>query len=94
MTTFKTSMQDVMGHCAQVPLLRQIVIGLQSIRLRNHPYMRRHPFDLQYGIDTSGLVPAWMLRTGSMSTPMPMPTPAVSRAAYGRPCRCRHGRRD
>jgi SAM-dependent methyltransferase len=27
--------------------------------------MRKHPFDLQYGIETSGLVPAWMLRTGT-----------------------------
>ena len=67
MDILKTSMRDVMGHCARVPLVRQMLIGLQNVRLRNHPYMRRHPFDVQYGIETSGLVPPWMLRTGTIA---------------------------
>ena len=67
MEPLKTTMRHVMGHCVRVPLVRQLVAGLQTARLRNHPYMRRHPFDSQYGIETSGLVPAWMLRTGSQA---------------------------
>ncbi len=65
MEPLKSSIRNVMAHCARVPVVRDLVVGMHSAKLRHHPYMRRHPLDEQYGIETSGLIPAWLLRSGS-----------------------------
>jgi SAM-dependent methyltransferase len=50
-----------LSHAARVPAMRQLFLAIHNLRHRHHPYMRRHPFDVAYGITTSGLLPAWLL---------------------------------
>jgi SAM-dependent methyltransferase len=37
------------------------MMTLQAFRLRGHPWLRPHPFDLVHGISTNGVLPPWLL---------------------------------
>lgn len=65
MAKLKEIIKGVVGYGGQTPVLRGALTALHSARHLRHPYMRKHPFDISYGIATSGLVPSWLLRSGS-----------------------------
>jgi Methyltransferase domain len=61
----KEVLRDVLGRGGRVPVIRELLTALNGARHRDHPYMRQHPFDCVYGTTTSGLVPSWLLQSGS-----------------------------
>lgn len=54
----------MLGYGVRVPLLRGILTNLHYLRYRDEPWMRKHPFDIEYGITTNGSLPPWLLRSG------------------------------
>ena len=53
---------DFMQRAMLMPQLRRICIRVPLLRAVYSGCLRRHPFDLQFGIDTSGLVDAFALQ--------------------------------
>ncbi len=49
---------------ARVPMLQRPLFALYSRLFPDAPWMRTHPFDRQFGTDTSGFLPNWLLRSG------------------------------
>jgi SAM-dependent methyltransferase len=60
----KDVVRNLLGYSARLPLARKAMELLHGLRHRRHPYMKRHPIDIAYGIETSGFIPPWLLRTG------------------------------
>jgi SAM-dependent methyltransferase len=56
--------RNVLGYGGRVPVVRKLLVVLLDYKLRKHPWLRPHPFDLAYGTQTRGLVPSWLLRSG------------------------------
>ena len=49
---------------ARVPMLQRPLFAIYSRLVPSGPWMRTHPFDRQFGTDTSGFLPTWLLRSG------------------------------
>lgn len=60
----KAFFRDVLGYGSRIPIVRETLTLLHFVRHWHHPYVRRHPIDLSYAINTSGFMPSWLLRSG------------------------------
>ena len=49
---------------ARVPVLQRPLFAIYSRLVPDAPWMQTHPFDRQFGTDTSGFLPTWLLRSG------------------------------
>jgi SAM-dependent methyltransferase len=57
----------VLGYCGRAPVLRGVLVNLHRARSHKHPWMRRHPFDAAYGINTSVSLPGWLIASGTQA---------------------------
>jgi len=56
--------RDVLSYGGRISLFRGLLTILYNITHRHEPFMRRHPFDIEYDTTTSGSLPHWLLRSG------------------------------
>ena len=55
----------VIARLATLGPVQRALFALRRARKPNEPVSRTHPFDVAYGVRTSGTLPAWLLRSGS-----------------------------
>src|SRR6201996_6100424 len=58
-------LRQLLASASRQPTLRRTIVRLRHLAKRNEPWMRRHPFDSAYNVETSGAIPPWLLRSGS-----------------------------
>jgi SAM-dependent methyltransferase len=63
-TTPRDLLRSVQAYGSRIPVVRDMITTLYSVRNRHEPWMRPHPFDRSYGTTTNGALPAWLLRSG------------------------------
>ena len=54
-------------HLARIAAMGPVhraLFALRRIRKADDPFSRTHPFDVEYGVRTSGFLPAWLLWSG------------------------------
>lgn len=57
----------IIGYCSRAPILRGVLVNLHNSVNQGHPWKRRHPLDIAYGIDTSTNLPWWLITSGKPS---------------------------
>lgn len=57
----------IIGYCSRTPILRGALVNLHNTLNQGHPWKRRHPLDVAYGVDTSTNLPWWLITSGKPS---------------------------
>lgn len=63
----KDLIRGVLGYGSRIPFVRGMLTTLHYVKHRRDPWMRRHPFDIEYDTTTNGWLPSWLLRSGEVA---------------------------
>jgi SAM-dependent methyltransferase len=53
-----------LARIAAIGPVHHALFALRRLRKADDPFSRTHPFDIEYGVRTSGFLPAWLLWSG------------------------------